>query len=138
MAIILFVVNLQKMKRSSRTYYQLIFTFGVMVFLLRPFVGYLMIGAGGATADPLRTSLLMQRLIKKKEEHHEPEAEAIQEPGRSQYARPLPVRLTRYLHSLFFSLYSSIRFFAVSIFTTCLFMIVPDNHWYRSHSLFRI
>jgi hypothetical protein len=126
------------MKRSSRTYYRLIFTFGVMVFLLRPFLGFLMIGAGGATGDPLRTSQLMQRLVKKKEEQHEPEAEAIQELSRSQYARPLPVRLTRYLCSLFFSPYSSIRSFTVLPFTTCVFMIVPDNHWYRSHSLFLI
>ncbi len=126
------------MKHSSRTYYRLIFTFGVMVFLLRPILGCLMIGAGGATGVPLRASQLMQRLVKKKEEQHEPEAEAIQELPRSQYARPLPVRLTRYLYNVFFSPYNSIRSFAVSRFTTCVFMIVPDNHWYRSHSLFLI
>jgi len=126
------------MRRSSRTYHRLIFTFGVMVFLLRPFLGYLVIGGGGTASNPLRISQLIQRLVKKKEEHHEPEAEAIQELSQSQYARPLPVRLTRYLYSLFFSPYNSIRSFAVSRFTTCVFMIVPDNHWYRSHSLFLI
>jgi hypothetical protein len=126
-----------EMGPGSRTYYRLIFTFAVIVFLLRPFMGYLMMGMGGAAGDPLRASQLMQRLVKKKEEQHEPEAEAIQELSRSQYARPLSVRLTRYLYSLFFS-HGSTRSFTVSPFTTCVFMIVPDNHWYRSHSLFRI
>ena len=138
MAFGLIFVNLQVMKHGSRTYYRLIFTFGVMVFLLRPILGFLMIGAGDVTGNPLRASQLMHRLVKKKEEQHEPEAEAIQELPRSQYARPLPVRLTRYLYSLFLSPYNSIRSFAVSRFTTCVFMIVPDNHWYRSHSLFLI
>lgn len=130
------------MKHGGRTYYRVIFTFGVMLFLLRPFVVYLTIGTHGIAGDFLRTSQLTQRLIKKKEQYHEAEAEAVQEPSRSRYASryadPLPARLTRCMFSLFYSLYSRIRSVAVSLFTSSIFEIVPDNHWYRSHSLFRI
>ena len=126
------------MNNFVKTYHQLFFTLGVMMFLLRPFLGYLAAGSEGAAGNPLRLNQLTQRLVKKKDEHHEPEAVAIHEHNRSEYALPLPVRILHGLYGRFRAALDKTTFFSGLHLFSSIFKIAPNNHFYRSHSVFRI
>lgn len=123
---------------SVKTYQQLVFTFGVVLFLLRPFLGYLIAGQGGLSSNPSAISQLMQRAVKKKDEHHEPDAEMIADAGSSGADPIRSFQLSQFLHSVILSPYCSLKRPVLCFFSTSTFKIVPDNHWYRRHSLFRI
>lgn len=48
-----------------------IFTFGVLMLLLRPYLVYQVAAADSRQANPARAWSLLQRLVKKKDDHHE-------------------------------------------------------------------
>ncbi|MBS1664913.1 MAG: hypothetical protein JST68_27955 [Bacteroidetes bacterium] len=131
------------MRRGSRPYQKLLFTLGVILFLLRPFTFYFLIGNSGSSADGQRINQLMQRTIKKKEDHHEPEAEALSESGR--HRSTLRLLTPKYLWTTCQSFWNTCQSLWHARktrdkhpFTASVFLITPDNHHYRSSSLFRI
>jgi len=54
-----------------------IFTLGVFLFLLRPFLIYQATSADSYKADPVRASSLLQRQIKKKDDNHDQVADIV-------------------------------------------------------------
>ncbi len=118
----------------SRSYRLFFFTFGVLLFLMRPFIGYAVTASSGNPASPV---LSLQRLVKKKEEHLETDfllfeagtAESLQKP------------LFRILNSLIFTIaFFSGKFAALRAPKAIPHFseIAPDNHCYRLHSRYRI
>jgi len=55
---------------KNRKAYLLIFAFAVIALLLRPFLAYQIAASRHLTANPAAMNSLLQRLIKKKDDHH--------------------------------------------------------------------
>lgn len=85
------------MKRRG-TICLIIFGFGVLMILSRPYLVYAMTSGDIAKSNPTRTWRLLQRLIKKKDDHHEYHAEpAIITAQAQAIARPVR-KMTRFLY----------------------------------------
>jgi len=55
---------------SRRKYRIILFSFGVMMILVRPFMAYQLSTTSDFGKDPQRIYNLLQRLVKKKDDHH--------------------------------------------------------------------
>jgi formylmethanofuran dehydrogenase subunit E len=79
--------------KGKNTIRLIIYTFGVLTILLRPFVVYSVSVHADFAGKPERTYRLLQKLVKKKDEHHEADAETIVENRQSKYFLLIPQKL---------------------------------------------
>lgn len=105
------------------------------MFLLRPFAGY--IAAGSDTASGSFTVQSSQRLLKKKEEHHDFDSVILGTEGLEINLKPHVSILKTFFGVIdrFFITLSKSANIAVITLTT---QIVPNNQCYRMSSSFRI
>ncbi|SEM81690.1 hypothetical protein SAMN05192574_101901 [Mucilaginibacter gossypiicola] len=88
---------------NRKTVNLLVFGLGLLMLLLRPYVVYRIIGYRNKDKDPVKTSLL-QRMIKKKDEHYECPENSVIESGKPGFNFQAPVRriTLRNFHDVFF------------------------------------
>jgi hypothetical protein len=86
---------------NRQTFNNIIFGLSVIMILLRPFIAYQISIQSSFTKDPQKVISLLQRLIKKKDEHHEYAEVEISESRNRQviFARPLNI-LNRFIDFL--------------------------------------
>lgn len=80
---------------KNRNVYLLIFTFAVIALLLRPFLAYQIAARQHLTDNPAAMNSLLQRLIKKKDDHHTKTDEYLAAIQRSDKRLPRPVCVIR-------------------------------------------
>ncbi|SDD35176.1 hypothetical protein SAMN05216464_101497 [Mucilaginibacter pineti] len=76
----------------QRHFQVLVFSFALLVVLLRPYAAYRIARRSDMAKDPVKANSLLQRLIKKKDEHHalaDNDLIAVQQPKTGQI---LPIR----------------------------------------------
>lgn len=75
----------------------LIFAFAVFIILLRPYAAYQMSVRAVIAADPVKVNSILQRLIKKKEQHHVSANEEMNAIAQAKIKTVLPVVLRLFL-----------------------------------------
>lgn len=119
---------------SKRVCNLLVFTIGVIMLLLRPYIIYQLTQKTAAN-DPAKTYRLLQRLVKKKEDHHEFTETAATVTQRSRFSfQPVVLRIKAALYSLA----SVFTFLSLMLQAVSYCRIAPQNHRYRLVSCFRI
>ena len=76
---------------SRRFFHILVFTFAVSMVLLRPYAAYQISMRHDTAGDPIKVNSLLQRLIKKKDEHHAFSDENWEAITSAKTADPLPL-----------------------------------------------
>jgi hypothetical protein len=96
---------------NSRAFHIVLISFGVLMLLARPFLVYGIAAQRSYAGNPQKVSNLFQRLIKKKEDHHDMTEIAFAEAKQSYVRFRMPVRfIFLYLENfnrLFWKLYSA-------------------------------
>lgn len=105
----------------------LIFTFAVLMVLLRPYAAYRISMRADFATNSTKVNSLLQRLIKKKEEHHSSEADHINAVSPSKTIMPLPVLLLLFLASKFIFLLTAVKKYSKS---NTIFQISPPDKYY--------
>jgi hypothetical protein len=108
------------------------------MILLRPYAAYQLSTRANISSDPMKVQALLQRLIKKKDEHHEAQELLGTENRSPRFIFISPVLPVNNLAHFFCSF-----FFFLTILTFCrqavaAFYICPENHRYRLISCFQI
>jgi hypothetical protein len=86
---------------SRNSIHILIFSFAVLMVLLRPYAAYRMSMSCDLAGDPVKVNNLLQRLIKKKEEHHAVADENLEAVIPAKAAKSLPAVLLLFLLQAF-------------------------------------
>lgn len=105
------------------------FTIGVLMLLIRPYLVYQLTGGGNMDKDPVKSTLL-QRLIKKKDEHIELHESATVETRAPKFSFSRPVKQLLSFH--FRNLLSPTHFcqgvFTVATSTMLILKLVKHRH----------
>ncbi|WCT14344.1 hypothetical protein [Mucilaginibacter jinjuensis] len=117
----------------------LIYTFAVLMILMRPFFAYHISQTGGFAGDPTRVYNLLQRLVKKKEFHAEDADEAADLINATEVKVILPLvfillQLRRYAGWLYALLVGS----NTSNNYSTVFQVCPCNCYYQRISKLQI
>lgn len=83
-----------------------IFSFTVLIVLLRPYAAYQISMRPDIANDPVKVNSLLQRLIKKKDDHHMVIDEAMAAVISPKTARLLPIVLSSFLAGVFALLFA--------------------------------
>jgi hypothetical protein len=116
----------------------LIFALGTMMLLLRPYMIYQLTQKNALTNDPVKAYSLLQRLVKKKDEHHEFTEVMATVNQRLKFSFRLPiVGVKAFLACIgVFLSFLFTKITQISVFS--IFQIRPENHQYRLISRFQI
>ena len=121
--------------KSGNTFKILIFTFVVLTVLLRPYAAYCISTRADVSANPAKVYNLLQRLIKKKDDHHnvaEHEFSLVQ-PSKKDFV--IPVVLQLFFCSLsFLSIVSLKRYWEANK----VFRVFTGNNYYKLISRFQV
>ncbi|WP_183558706.1 hypothetical protein [Mucilaginibacter sp. SP1R1] len=115
-----------------------IFTLGVIMLLLRPYVIYQVIHQSSVSKDPIKTNYLMQRLVKKKDELQSVTDETAVEVKRFKVSFNLPMLLLNVFIPAFLSLRLLIMRINVKSLRSSVFQISPENHCYLKQLRFQV
>ena len=123
---------------NKRVYSILIFVLGTMMLLLRPYMIYQLTQKNALANNPVKAYSLLQRLVKKKDEHHEFTEVMATVNRRSKFSFQLPIIWVKAFWACIgtFLSFLSIKITQISIFS--VFQIRPENHQYRLISRFQI
>lgn len=123
---------------NKRVYSILIFALGTMMLLLRPYLIYQLTQKNALTNNPVKVYSLLQRLVKKKDEHHEFTEIMATVNQRSKFLFQLPIVWVKAFLACIgaFSSFLSAKITQISVFS--VFQIRPENHQYRLVSRFQI
>jgi hypothetical protein len=123
---------------NKRVFRVLIFALGTMMLLLRPYMIYQLTQKKAQANNPVKVYSLLQRLVKKKDEHHELTEVTATVNQRSKFSFQLPIAWVKAflacIGALLCFLYTKV--IRTSVFSA--FQIRPENHQYRLISSFRI
>jgi hypothetical protein len=115
----------------------MVFSVGLLMLLLRPYVIYRITGHWNTDKNPVKSSLL-QRLVKKKDEHYECRENDAVEVRSKKFCFRLPVKR---LPSFDFRNLLPAAGFCLAVFAemaAAIWRIRPGNHRYSLLSCFRI
>ena len=116
----------------------LIFITGAVMLLLRPYFVYQMTSQRSLRDNPAKAYSLLQRLVKKKDDHHEAQDNPLTETRRNRFRFQSPVKLNQH----FYSGLSATRIILHPVISGrqsyITFQIQPKNHRYRFLSCFLI
>lgn len=123
---------------NRRVCSMLIFALGTMMLLLRPYIVYRLTQKNVTADNPAKAYSLLQRLVKKKDEHHEVTEVIATVNQRSRFSFQLPVIwVEAFLAGIGILLsFLSIKITQISVMS--VFQILPENHRYRLISRFQI
>jgi hypothetical protein len=113
----------------------LIFSFAVLMVLLRPYAAYQISKHADLASDPVKTNNFFQRLIKKRDEHHTVEASKFTVVQQLKIALATPVTLISFSRKPF-----ALSLTGLKQYCRCntVFHICPQNNYYRKISKFQI
>jgi hypothetical protein len=114
----------------------MVFSIALIMLLLRPYVIYQLTGQANADRSPVKTSLL-QRLIKKKEDHYQWDENAVTEIRSSTFSfRPA----VKQLPSFYLQNVSAATFLLtlLAAITAAALLVGPVSNRYSLSSCFRI
>ncbi|MDN5283978.1 MAG: hypothetical protein JWR38_252 [Mucilaginibacter sp.] len=122
---------------SRKTVNITVLSIGMLMLLIRPYLVYQLIGYQVKDKNPVKTRLL-QRLIKKKEDHFECYENTAEEARSKKFGFRLPVtpRPSFQLQSLFPA--TGLCLAAFAEMAAVILLISPGNHRYSFLSCFRI
>jgi hypothetical protein len=115
-----------------------IFTVGVLMLLLRPYMIYQLTKQSNLRNDPVNVYNLLQRLVKKKDEHHETAEVADLQSRQSKTTFRLPVSWVHILRSFIDPIVALLSLSGILATMSVLLRARPDNHRYRLISCFQI
>ena len=121
--------------KNRNTFKVLVFTFVVLTVLLRPYAAYCISTRADMSANPAKVYNLLQRLIKKKDDHHNVtvhEFSVVQPPKRDFV---IPVVLHLFFYSLsFLTIVSLKRYWEANK----VFRVFTGNNYYKLISRFQV
>jgi hypothetical protein len=116
-----------------------LYTFVVLMILLRPYIAYKISMQGGEFArDPDRVARILSRLVKKKESHVHDTEEAIELIMATDVEIILPALLLLTLRRRLSWLLSILSVSADDLKRSTIFQVSPSNHYYRLISRLQI
>jgi hypothetical protein len=113
----------------------LVFSFAVFMVLLRPYAAYQISKHAGFASDPVKVYDLLQRLIKKRDEHHIIEQSAFTAVRQS---KPAPVLPGTYIPGLYKPSLLSLTGPKSYLQGNTIFRSYPGNKYYKLLSKFQI
>jgi hypothetical protein len=123
---------------NKRALNLLIFTIGVVMLLLRPYIIYQLTTQRALAGNPLKSYSLLQRLVKKKEEHHDVQEIAAVQTNRAKFVFQIPERLIGFFYSCVLLHTASCTSINSILQTNNLFNLPAQHHRYRLLSCFQI
>jgi hypothetical protein len=125
--------------RNIKAWKILVFTMAVTMLLLRPYLVYQMTGQRVLHSDPAKAYSLLQRLIKKKDDHHQEAGDnTLAETRHLRFSFQPPVKLHQRFYIGKNVISTSQRLFLPGLLANTVFSVRPENHRYRILSCFQI
>nr|WP_067057407.1 hypothetical protein [Mucilaginibacter sp. L294] len=112
------------------------FSIGVLMLLARPYLAYQMSAANATAENPAKAWNLLQRLVKKKDEHHEIQADGAAILAETSCLAIHPLR--RLLNTFFTSLTVSAKIILSATVLNSNFLLPANRYRYRLSSCFLI
>jgi hypothetical protein len=116
----------------------LVFAAAVVMLLLRPYIVYQMTSQKALADNPAKAYSLLQRLVKKKDEHHEVPGNTFAETRRFGFSFKPAVKLHQRFYPDLCITMPILRSFKQKPLANTVFRIRPENHRYRFLSCFQV